>query len=81
MRHPIHLAALLLALTALPALADDTLILYQQHCAACHGGGRLGGAGPALLPENLGRLTPQATVEVIAHDPAPPPRWPASPTN
>ncbi len=31
--------------------------LYAEHCAACHGADRLGGQGPALLPENLGRLT------------------------
>jgi DNA-binding beta-propeller fold protein YncE len=30
--------------------------LYQAHCAACHGADRLGGMGPALLPENLSRL-------------------------
>ena len=50
------LAALLLA----PALAlpQD---LYQQHCASCHGEKRLGGMGPALLPESLSRLKkPQA---------------------
>ena len=29
---------------------------YQTHCAACHGADRLGGMGPALLPENLSRL-------------------------
>ena len=28
----------------------------QQHCASCHGADRLGGMGPALLPENLERL-------------------------
>jgi len=30
--------------------------VYQTHCAACHGADRLGGMGPALLPENLSRL-------------------------
>jgi WD40 repeat protein/cytochrome c553 len=30
--------------------------LYSEHCASCHGPERLGGTGPALLPENLGRL-------------------------
>lgn len=29
---------------------------YVQHCAACHGADRLGGMGPALLPESLARL-------------------------
>ena len=32
------------------------LTLFQQHCAVCHGDDRLGRIGPALLPENLGRL-------------------------
>jgi mono/diheme cytochrome c family protein len=31
--------------------------LYEKNCAACHGPDRLGGMGPALLPENLSRLT------------------------
>lgn len=30
--------------------------LFEQHCARCHGIDRLGGMGPALLPENLSRL-------------------------
>ena len=35
--------------------------LYERHCASCHGADRLGGMGPALLPENLSRLKkPQA---------------------
>ena len=40
--------------------------LYQQHCAACHGTNRLGGTGPALLPQNLSRLRASAAQEVIA---------------
>ena len=24
---------------------------YEKHCASCHGADRLGGMGPALLPE------------------------------
>ncbi|SFN00522.1 Cytochrome c, mono-and diheme variants [Marinobacter pelagius] len=55
-------SALLLgaSLLAAPALQADTgtqtEALYQQHCASCHGTDRLGGMGPALLPENLSRL-------------------------
>ena len=30
--------------------------LFQENCASCHGANRLGGMGPALLPENLSRL-------------------------
>jgi cytochrome c553/DNA-binding beta-propeller fold protein YncE len=41
--------------------APETEALYQQHCASCHGADRLGGMGPALLPDNLSRLKkPQA---------------------
>ncbi|HEX7218948.1 MAG TPA: cytochrome D1 domain-containing protein [Burkholderiales bacterium] len=29
---------------------------YEKHCASCHGADRLGGMGPALLPESLARL-------------------------
>ena len=40
--------------------------LYQQHCAVCHNAGRLGAMGPALLPENLGRLKKAEANRVIA---------------
>ncbi len=49
------------------AWAGESEALYVQHCAACHGADRLGGMGPALLPENLGRLSRPATREVIAN--------------
>ncbi len=45
----------------------QTLALYQQHCAACHGGNRLGGIGPALLPENMGRLKKAMAVKTVAN--------------
>lgn len=41
--------------------------LYRAHCARCHGQERLGGMGPALLPENLHRLKPRQAREVILH--------------
>lgn len=41
--------------------------LYSQHCASCHGTDRLGGMGPALLPENLKRLRKKKALEVIAN--------------
>jgi len=60
------LAALLVLPPALAAAADpDAGGLFQKHCAACHGADRLGGTGPALLPENLGRLKKAGAVEVI----------------
>lgn len=43
---------------------DD--VLYQQHCASCHGVTRLGSMGPALLPENLKRLRKNEASEVIS---------------
>ena len=39
--------------------------LYKTHCATCHHAERLGGMGPALLPENLKRLTPLQAHAVI----------------
>jgi mono/diheme cytochrome c family protein len=39
--------------------------LYQQHCAQCHHAERLGGIGPALLPQNLKRLKKEGAVEII----------------
>lgn len=59
------LALFLLTAGAAPA-GENTARLYQQHCAECHGADRLGGTGPALLPENLGRLRPEAAEKVIA---------------
>ncbi|MBU0500594.1 MAG: nitrite reductase [Gammaproteobacteria bacterium] len=46
-----------------PGAAD----LFLQHCAECHGKERLGGMGPALLPENLGRLRKTDAADVIAN--------------
>ena len=39
--------------------------LYEKHCIACHGTSRLGGMGPALLPENLSRLKKHDAENVI----------------
>ncbi len=50
----------LVATAAMPASN-----LYQQYCANCHGKNRLGLMGPALLPENLGRLSPEQAKQVI----------------
>ena len=55
-----------LALALSPALAaTDSAALYKQYCAECHGPGRLGLMGPALLPENLRRLKRKAAAGVI----------------
>lgn len=39
---------------------------YAEYCAACHGSDRLGGAGTALLPENLARLRRTEAFKTIA---------------
>jgi hypothetical protein len=64
--NPWHLAGLVvLWLCAHPAAGQETAAVYRQHCAACHGAERLGGTGPALLPESLGRLKPEAAAAAI----------------
>jgi hypothetical protein len=56
---------LFLAVLLLPgfSFSED---LYQTHCASCHGVNRLGGMGPALLPENLQRLKKPEAARMIA---------------
>ena len=45
--------------------------LYEQHCSACHGAQRIGAAGPALLPESLGRIKkPEANKAISEGRPA-----------
>ena len=46
---------------------NEAELLYQQHCSTCHGLNRLGGVGPALLPQNLRRLKQDAAAEVISN--------------
>jgi dihydro-heme d1 dehydrogenase len=61
--------ALLLAAALLSAPLTsraDADALYREHCAACHGPDRLGGTGPALLPENLERLRKPAAEKTVA---------------
>ncbi len=63
----ITMLPLLLGMAAVQAEPSTAAAsLYQQHCAACHAPTRLGAMGPALLPENLGRLKPGQAAEVIA---------------
>lgn len=50
-------------LAVLPLIAGaDPAADYDRNCAACHGADRLGGTGPALIPETLGRLTGVDTI-------------------
>ncbi len=57
------------ALCAAPSAADDAVdapALYSKHCASCHGPNRLGGVGPALLPENLRRSSRKRAAQAIS---------------
>ena len=50
-----------------PVLAESgSAQLYRNNCATCHGAERLGGSGPALLPESLARLKKNKVEEIIA---------------
>ena len=64
-RSAVRAVTALFALFALSAAAADGPALYQQHCAACHGPGRLGLTGPALLPESLARLKKPEAIKTI----------------
>ncbi|WBU52874.1 cytochrome D1 domain-containing protein [Paracoccus sp. SCSIO 75233] len=56
-------ALLLCPPTQALAEADED---FRTHCAECHGENRLGGLGPALIPETLGRMRGPVLDEVIA---------------
>ncbi|THD73037.1 cytochrome C oxidase Cbb3 [Thalassobius vesicularis] len=50
------------------AWADpDGAGIYMDLCASCHGEARLGGIGPALIPEALGRLRGESLSGIIAN--------------
>ncbi len=53
------------SVTPVALSSSDVAPLYKEHCAVCHGADRLGAVGPALLPENLGRLKQAEAVNVI----------------
>lgn len=59
------IAAAFISLMTGPALADPAA-LYTEHCADCHGESRLGGTGPALIPETLKRMRGPKVAAVIA---------------
>jgi cytochrome c553/WD40 repeat protein len=62
----ILVAVAVLALAG-PAMAEpDAAKLFAENCAECHGADRLGRLGPALLPENLGRMMGPRAAAVIA---------------
>ncbi len=62
----IALWAGLFATAGLAASEPDPAAIYARHCAACHGANRLGGTGPALVPQTLHRMRGPAIGEVIA---------------
>lgn len=66
LRNSITAILILLLWQTLPAAGEDAPQLFQAHCAACHGEARLGGTGPALIPESLGRLKPDVVEKTIA---------------
>ncbi len=61
--------ALLFLITTLSVASSrvehNTYSLYKTNCAQCHNKHRLGGTGPALLPENLKRLPKTTARNVI----------------
>lgn len=69
------LALLAILFAGFGASADETTLgaasngaeLYRHHCASCHGEDRLGGSGPALLPQNLTRLRQENAAQLIAN--------------
>jgi mono/diheme cytochrome c family protein/DNA-binding beta-propeller fold protein YncE len=62
--HALQTGCLAFFLSAAAALADSPQI-YKAHCSSCHGSDRLGGSGPALLPESLVRLKKTDAVKTI----------------
>ena len=58
--------ALSAALFLVPGwVAADPAGIYAEHCAECHGEGRLGAVGPALIPETLKRMRGPKMADVI----------------
>lgn len=63
------LAGALLLLTASHTWGADAASekIYQEHCSVCHSAQRIGGLGPALLPESLGRIKKTEAIDVITN--------------
>ena len=63
----LRLSLFALCLLAAPGIAAaEPKVLFATHCAVCHGDDRLGGTGPALIPESLRRLKGEKLEAVIA---------------
>jgi WD40 repeat protein/cytochrome c553 len=64
-RSRLALFAVALLWPAMAQAGEDAADLYRSNCASCHGETRLGGMGPALIPESLARISPDAVVKTI----------------
>ncbi|MFO7594225.1 MAG: cytochrome D1 domain-containing protein [Pseudomonadota bacterium] len=62
---PLLVISLLLSAAASAAEITPVERNFNELCAGCHGADRLGGMGPALLPENLRRLRRGMAQKVI----------------
>ncbi|EKZ97931.1 cytochrome D1 domain-containing protein [Cupriavidus metallidurans] len=65
MKHAILWTCMFASFAASAETTIDPASIYSSHCAACHGADRLGGMGPALLPESLERLRPDDLLDVL----------------
>jgi len=61
------LATSVMLLASAAMAGQDAAALYQTQCAKCHGAARLGGTGPALIPQTLNRMRGPKMLEVIAN--------------
>lgn len=61
----VGLAAIALILAGAALAEPDGAVIYRDLCAGCHAESRLGGTGPALMPESLGRLKGEKLEAVI----------------
>lgn len=62
----IVISSIFLAFLGSAQAGPDAAKLYLDHCARCHGMARMGGTGPALIPETLSRLRGDALIKTIA---------------
>jgi mono/diheme cytochrome c family protein len=53
--------------TADPVVAPEAQALFLENCADCHGQDRLGGTGPALIPQTLGRKGAETVLATITN--------------
>ena len=68
MIRPIVLSSLLAVIGFAPPgfAGPDGAMIYADQCASCHAETRLGGTGPALIPESLGRLKGEGLEAIIS---------------